>query len=287
MIIECPRCRSRYDSTLKKPGAPISCRCGQTFYTPKLPSLAKAVNCPNCGGSASPDQNKCDYCGVYLAFARCPSCFSIAPYRGAKFCAECGNSLTQPAKAVQESAHKFACPRCNAGKAGARSKIYLETKKVGEYIVDSCTQCSGVWLDHTALDKILAQSNQQKSSQAVLGKSPVKVSDLPRHKVAYLACPECSEMMHRRNFAKRSGIIIDECTAHGIWFDKQELAAAIQFIRSSPEVIKYDDIKFGVNYKPPKTTHTKPASKPLKDNRVEITGGDLLDLFLELPSLFK
>lgn len=289
MIIECPRCHSRYDSSLNEPGTPISCRCGQRFYTPRLPSKAKAVNCPNCGGAASPEQNKCDYCGVYLAFARCPGCFSIAPYRGAKYCAECGDALTQPAKAVKEANRKFPCPRCNAGKSTDKhrhNKKYLERKKVDEYVIDSCPECGGVWLDHSVLDKLLKQSNQQKSAQAVLGKDPVQASNLIRHKVMYLSCPECDQMMHRRNFGKKSGVIIDECTAHGIWFDKQELAAALHFARSSLQTVQHVASSPDIEMARMNARYSKPV-KPARDNHLDVGGGDLLDLLLELPSLFK
>ena len=273
MIVECPRCQSRYDATLNKPGAQIACRCGQAFYTPKLPKLAKASNCPNCGGAASPDQNQCEYCGVYLSFARCPSCFSIAPYQGAKFCAECGDSLSQPAKDVKTANKSYPCPRCKSHQ--------LSRKKVGDYTVDSCTKCGGVWIDHSVLDKLLAKSNQQKSSQALLGKAPFKAANLPRHKVSYLSCPECEQIMHRRNFAKRSGVIVDECTAHGIWFDKHELAASIHFVRSSPETIEHKVLK-----PPTEAERLKRKVKIRSNERIDIDSGGLELLFKDFPNLF-
>ena len=37
--------------------------------------------------------------------------------------------------------------------------------------------------------------------------------------------------MNRNNFAKISGIIIDTCKEHGVWFDAEELPKIIEFIR--------------------------------------------------------
>jgi Zn-finger nucleic acid-binding protein len=37
--------------------------------------------------------------------------------------------------------------------------------------------------------------------------------------------------MNRNNFAKISGIIIDSCKEHGVWFDADELPKIIEFIR--------------------------------------------------------
>lgn len=262
MIIECPRCKSRYDSSLNKPGDQIACRCGQQFYTPKLPNLAQSWNCPNCGGGASPNQTSCNYCGVVLSFARCPSCFSLAPYQGAKFCAECGDSLSTPAKVASEANKDFSCPRC-------KNKD-LERKSVDNYTVDNCLYCGGVWLDHHVLDKTLVHSNKQANSQALLGKQPVKIANLKRHKVSYLPCPECDQLMHRRNFAKKSGIIVDECTAHGVWFDKSELAAAIHFARSSLENVTHDPLpKPGENVQYTAPKQTSPH------HNLSLTGNDL------------
>ena len=37
--------------------------------------------------------------------------------------------------------------------------------------------------------------------------------------------------MHRRNFGGTSGIIVDVCALHGIWFEAGELEAVLAFVR--------------------------------------------------------
>ena len=37
--------------------------------------------------------------------------------------------------------------------------------------------------------------------------------------------------MHRRNFGRKSGVIVDQCRAHGFWFDARELEAVLSWIR--------------------------------------------------------
>jgi len=37
--------------------------------------------------------------------------------------------------------------------------------------------------------------------------------------------------MNRNNFAKTSGVVVDICRDHGVWFDADELPAIIEFIR--------------------------------------------------------
>lgn len=37
--------------------------------------------------------------------------------------------------------------------------------------------------------------------------------------------------MTRRNYARRSGVIIDFCAQHGVWFDADELARILEWVR--------------------------------------------------------
>jgi Zn-finger nucleic acid-binding protein len=39
-------------------------------------------------------------------------------------------------------------------------------------------------------------------------------------------------MMYRRNYGRRSGVIIDICKKHGAWFDADELPRILSWIRS-------------------------------------------------------
>jgi Zn-finger nucleic acid-binding protein len=38
--------------------------------------------------------------------------------------------------------------------------------------------------------------------------------------------------MNLQNFARYSGVIVDVCKAHGIWFDSGELGAVVRFVKS-------------------------------------------------------
>jgi hypothetical protein len=38
--------------------------------------------------------------------------------------------------------------------------------------------------------------------------------------------------MHRRNFGRTSGIIVDVCSKHGTWFDAGELSRILTFVSS-------------------------------------------------------
>jgi Zn-finger nucleic acid-binding protein len=47
---------------------------------------------------------------------------------------------------------------------------------------------------------------------------------------AYRSCPRCGHRMQRKNFGKRSGVIVDWCGSHGTWLDKDELEQIAAFI---------------------------------------------------------
>jgi Zn-finger nucleic acid-binding protein len=47
----------------------------------------------------------------------------------------------------------------------------------------------------------------------------------------YRPCPKCGELMNRFNFANCSGVILDACKPHGVWFDADELRRIVSFIR--------------------------------------------------------
>ena len=51
----------------------------------------------------------------------------------------------------------------------------------------------------------------------------------------YRPCPVCGKLMHRLNFGRKSGIILDSCRPHGLWFDANELDAAVRWIRTGGE----------------------------------------------------
>lgn len=50
--------------------------------------------------------------------------------------------------------------------------------------------------------------------------------------VVYRTCPRCRQQMNRRNFARYSGIVVDECRTCGTYFDAGELEGVFAFVRS-------------------------------------------------------
>ena len=51
-------------------------------------------------------------------------------------------------------------------------------------------------------------------------------------RVHYVACPICASLMARQNFGRKSHVIVDVCSRHGVWFDAGELPRVLAFVRS-------------------------------------------------------
>ena len=180
---------------------------------------AGTLLCPQCGAPAAPDLAKCTHCGCRLARVSCPSCFAMV-FEGAKFCAACGSEVVRP----PEAKGKLPCPKCK--------KLNLAESQLGNTPVRECSKCHGLFVDAATFDRICTDRERQSSvlgSASPLFRPGERNADL---KVQYVRCPVCRELMHRVNFAKCSGIIVDVCKGHGTWFDRDELQHIVEFIRT-------------------------------------------------------
>jgi Zn-finger nucleic acid-binding protein len=105
-------------------------------------------------------------------------------------------------------------------------------RKVGDYTVDECPSCSGMWVEAGAFDRLVNQQAERQDKQYRRGGvhgQPVR-STIDEQSVVYLKCPVCRRHMHRRNFARASGVIIDECKGDGVWLDADELGKIAAFL---------------------------------------------------------
>jgi Zn-finger nucleic acid-binding protein len=138
---------------------------------------------------------------------------------GSKHCPRCGAAADRH-EGVNESDWK--CPRC---------QVEMQSVVIGQESVLECGICFGLWLDVPSFEKICADREQQA---AVLGTAShaTEANVKTGSRVQYVPCPECSKLMNRINFAHCSGVILDLCKKHGIWFDRDELNRIVEFIHA-------------------------------------------------------
>lgn len=175
---------------------------------------AGTLRCPTCGASASPDATSCSFCRAALATVACPGCFGRM-FLGAKFCSHCGE---RPADAPRSDGRLQPCPEC---------ALPLDGRSVGATPLGQCSRCSGVWLDVETFQRVCRESERQ--SAMLLGLPAA--SPAARQVVRYVPCPDCGKRMNRLNFARVSGVVVDVCKPHGVWFNRDELRRVVEFIR--------------------------------------------------------
>ncbi len=147
----------------------------------------------------------------------CPKCFGLM-FVGNEFCGHCGAKMV---KAEVLQGEKIGdCPRC---------RISLELLEIGTTTFRECRKCDGMWADVETFETVCAAREEQSTVLGVIA-ARMRASQ-PMSKVSYVPCPDCDQLMNRSNFAKASGIIIDICKKHGVWFDAGELPSIIEFIQ--------------------------------------------------------
>lgn len=118
------------------------------------------------------------------------------------------------------------CPHCE--------RRLLAPARAGNARILHCYTCGGTWVPHSAAAEL------HQSFPGVGNLEPRKLNQLRgaaamknlREGVRYLACPICNERMSRRQFALGSGIVVDRCLPHGVWFDRGELELAAEYFEA-------------------------------------------------------
>lgn len=176
----------------------------------------EALNCPNCGAAVADNSVSCNHCRSRLKTMSCSSCFGTI-FESSNFCPLCGEKAVSAN--ILDEKNLGSCPRC---------KVNLKLIEVDEIQLAECERCEGIWSDFETFETICANRENQS---AVLKKFDEILHHPKLKKVQYVPCPKCKKLMNRNNFAKISGVIIDTCREHGVWFDADELPKIIEFIR--------------------------------------------------------
>ncbi len=180
-----------------------------------------ALYCPSCGAPVRREAARCDYCNAALDFSlkgktvNCPNCFAATPADG-RFCVRC----SRPVKGMvhdDKIMEDRLCPRCD---------IPMRAKEIGEFSLIGCDKCAGVFVPH----EVFEMMQEKRDSVVFAATAPPKGRlDAGLHE-SYVRCPICRQMINRVNFARISGVIVDVCREHGIWFDGGEIEKIMDFV---------------------------------------------------------
>lgn len=230
MLIACSDCRRQYKVEGLAPGAHIHCYCGGTATVPKEePHDARMVHCSSCGANVEEGATSCGYCQSAIVLAdhklghACPECYARLPLDAA-YCNECGIPIN--AEEIETAPVSESCPRCEG---------VLVQRKTAAATLTECTTCGGMWLPESSFERFVEKRDDTSlgsflSAAAASGPQALEAQGTDTHR--YIPCPQCGELMNRKNFAGCSGVVIDWCKGHGYWFDANELPQIAAFIGS-------------------------------------------------------
>lgn len=138
-------------------------------------------------------------------------------FLGSKFCDHCGRKASSVEVFTDENVGD--CPRC---------KRPMESIRIEAAPVRECLSCGGFWTSVETFETICADKEQQSAVLDFINRQTFETR--PATAVNYVPCPDCKQLMNRSNFARSSGVIMDLCKQHGVWFDADELPKIIDFI---------------------------------------------------------
>ncbi|MBY0399181.1 zf-TFIIB domain-containing protein [Myxococcota bacterium] len=231
-LVACPQCHAQYDLSARPDGGTFACRCGQTLEA-KAPTAsvdAAVERCSACGAIAKPGSEICTFCGSGIVLSAdpgsliCPECFA-RNHDDARFCAGCGVAFA-PMPIPEDPDSEVACPCCERA---------LQAREAGGIVVHECGKCHGLWAPEDRFQALIERASETARDRVVAGRTSaprVDGGNPSSSRVQYRRCPVCHEQMARRNYQRRSGVIIDQCHEHGTWLDANELERIAGYVLS-------------------------------------------------------
>ena len=150
------------------------------------------ANCCNCGAPLSLKSSVCTYC----------------------------NSLNdvdlrrKPTVAAYSQQMNRICPRCNC------KLLTINISGNEPFLIERCELCFGLFFDLGELEEYLSFTYTIKPE--INHHSLNLLSTENYHKdypVGYIKCPLCEALMNRINYGKKSGVVVNKCSLHGVWLD--------------------------------------------------------------------
>ncbi|HLX10460.1 MAG TPA: zf-TFIIB domain-containing protein [Thermoanaerobaculia bacterium] len=238
-LVVCSRCRRQLDAGDRGPGEQVRCPCGELVEVPALAAHDSAVvRCSACGAPREGSEPDCRYCGSSFTVhdrdidTICPVCMARVS-GGARFCDHCGSPiLVEQAAAAATPLH---CPVCGPARQLTSRQLGGEPVAVSE-----CETCGGLWVDRSTFEVLVVRARHSQLGSAALALAVAAATAGPRPGAPgggriYRPCAVCGALMNRQNYGRMSGVILDICRAHGIWFDLDELPRVLSWIQNGGE----------------------------------------------------
>jgi Zn-finger nucleic acid-binding protein len=234
-LVACPDCHRQFDASERHVGSAFQCSCGATVTVPPPKARdAAVVRCSACGAPTEGQETACRFCGAELTLHErdldtlCPGCMARVSGR-ARFCHHCACPILPAQAAAGESAYR--CPACE----GERP---LTSRRLGRANVAlfDCAFCGGIWIEKEIFEVLADRARAGHLPEGFGGGAPAETpAPVAAQPLRYRPCVTCGALMNRRNYGQKSGVIVDVCARHGLWFDLHELDGLLRWIREGGE----------------------------------------------------
>jgi Zn-finger nucleic acid-binding protein len=236
LLVACPACARQLDAGDLKPGSRFRCACGEAIEVPvPRPHDADVVRCSACGATRDGGADACTFCGSDFTLHErdlhtlCPGCMARISDR-ARYCHHCATRIAPQGLAGELTIHP--CPVC-----GDDARLTSRRLDGTDVAVEECGRCAGLWIDHETVRTLVDRAGTGTGpvpgmpTPKVTAADPDDVRRPAQAGMFYRACPACERLMQRRNWGLKSGVLVDVCSAHGTWFDSDELARILGWVR--------------------------------------------------------
>jgi Zn-finger nucleic acid-binding protein/ribosomal protein L40E len=240
-LVACPECHRQFDATGRAEGSAFPCSCGAAVTVPRPRAHdAAVVRCSSCGAPREETAPDCRFCGAEFTLHErdldtiCPGCMARVSGQ-ARFCHHCGTPVLAAQASAGESGYR--CPACPGGHP-------LVSRRLGQASVAifDCSTCGGLWVEREIFEVIADRARSGQLPEGFGGGAPATAAadthpsgPQPLQPLHYRPCVICGALMNRRNYGRKSGVIVDLCARHGIWFDLHELDRLLRWIREGGE----------------------------------------------------
>ena len=131
------------------------------------------------------------------------------------------DTLRHRQRIAQRNGKIMPCPRC-------KSSLIIGYDRDVE--VDHCEKCEGIWVDLIDEKQLLAIKPDVFSIDELRRLRKLYKPLEHTGRSGYVPCPVCNQLMQRKNWGSYSGVIVDQCGKHGVWYDKGELEKVKEYI---------------------------------------------------------
>ena len=133
----------------------------------------------------------------------------------------------------------------------------------GKHALYDCSRCGGQFAPHVLVLELARRRTRLNTPEEVPRSAVLD-------EVVYRECPVCRTLMSRKNFGGNSGVVVDVCTTHGVWFDRGELPKVLAYIEADGLVALRRDA-LGVEKKALNADVARQVARMLKEQRAQPT----------------